>query len=79
VYPGFDADKPGAGRPFRFAAIMGLFLWTCHVLALVAKQNVPSAMTYIAMETGYLIIQFGLFALLLGFIYLREQFDRTQS
>ncbi len=69
IYPRYDTEHPGTGRAFRFAAITGLFLWTCHVLALVAKQNVPYAMGYIMMETGYLIIQFSLFAVLLGFIY----------
>ncbi|MEM7464363.1 MAG: hypothetical protein AAF362_16965 [Pseudomonadota bacterium] len=69
LYPRYDPDHPGTGRAFRFAAIMGLFLWTCHVLAFVAKQNVPFAMGYIAIETGYLIIQFSLFAVLLRLIY----------
>ena len=69
IYPRYDTKNPGAWRPFRFAAITGLFLWTCHVLAMVAKQNVPFAMGYILMETSYLIIQFSLFAVLLGYIY----------
>ena len=38
-------------------------------LALVAKQDVPNAGGFIVMETGYLVVQFGLFALVLGFIY----------
>lgn len=46
-----------------------MFFWTSHVLAFVAKQNVPNAVGFVMMETGYLIAQFGLFALLLGFIY----------
>lgn len=31
------------GEPNVLAGLMGLFFWTSHVLALVAKQNVPNA------------------------------------
>lgn len=69
IYPLFHTGSAGFARAFQFAGLMGLFFWTSHVLALVAKQNVPNATGFIAMETGYLIAQFGLFALLLGLIY----------
>ena len=66
IYPLFRPGRAGFGRAFQFAGLMGLFFWTSHVLALVAKQNVPNAGGFIAMETGYLVAQFGLFALVLG-------------
>ena len=69
IYPLFRSGRAGFVRAFQFAGLMGLFFWTSHVLALVAKQNVPNAGAFIAMETGYLVAQFGLFALVLGFIY----------
>jgi len=69
LYPLFRSGSVGFVRAFQFAGLMGLFFWTSHVLALVAKQNVPNAGGFIAMETGYLVAQFGLFALVLGFIY----------
>ncbi len=69
IYPLFQSGNAGFVRAFQFAGLMGLFFWTSHVLALVAKQNVPNAVSFIAMETGYLVAQFSLFALLLGFIY----------
>ena len=69
IYPLFHSGSAGFARAFQFAGLMGLFFWTSHVLALVAKQNVPNTMGFIVMETGYLVAQFGLFALLLGFIY----------
>lgn len=69
IYPLFQSGGAGFARAFQFAGLMGLFFWTSHVLALVAKQNVPNAGSFIVMETGYLIIQFGLFALVLGLIY----------
>lgn len=69
IYPLFHTGSAGFVRAFQFAGLMGLFFWTSHVLALVAKQNVPNAGGFIAMETGYLAIQFGLFALVLGLLY----------
>lgn len=69
IYPLFHPGSSGFVRAFQFAGLMGLFFWTSHVLALVAKQNVPNAVGFIALETGYLIAQFGLFALVLGLIY----------
>jgi len=69
IYPLFHTGSAGFVRAIQFAGLMGLFFWTSHVLALVAKQNVPNAGGFIAMETGYLAIQFGLFALVLGLLY----------
>ena len=69
IYPLFHSRSAGFVRAFQFAGLMGLFFWTSHVLALVAKQNVPNAGGFIAMETAYLIAQFGLFALVLGLVY----------
>ena len=73
IYPLFHTGSAGFVRAFQFAGLMGLFFWTSHVLALVAKQNVPNATGFILMETGYLIVQFGLFALLLGLVYRGEE------
>jgi hypothetical protein len=69
IYPLFHTGSVGFVRAFQFAGLMGLFFWTSHVLALVAKQNVPNAGGFILMETGYLALQFGLFAVALGLIY----------
>lgn len=69
IYPMFQLGREGLARAFMFAGLMGLFFWTSHVLALVAKQNVPQAGTFILMETAYLCFQFGLFALALAFIF----------
>lgn len=69
IFPLFHTGSAGLMRALQFAGLMGLFFWTSHVLALVAKQDVPNASGFIAMETGYLVLQFGLFALALGLIY----------
>ena len=69
IYPYFQSGLVGWAHAFQFAGLIGLFFWTSHVLALVAKQNVPNAVSFVFMETGYLMLQFGLFALWLGFLY----------
>ena len=69
IYPKFHSGSDGFARAFQFAGLLGLFFWTSHVLALVAKQNVPNAGGFVLMETGYLVVQFGLFALVLGLIF----------
>ncbi len=73
IYPLFRSGRAGFVRAFQYAGLMGLFFWTSHVLALVAKQNVPNAGGFIVMETAYLVAQFGLFALALGLIYQRVE------
>ncbi|WP_298937468.1 hypothetical protein [uncultured Ruegeria sp.] len=72
IYPMFRLGREGYGKAITFAGLLGLFFWTSHVLALVAKQNVPQAGTFILMETAYLGLQFGLFALALGYIFRGE-------
>ena len=72
----FPMMKP-AGSSFRrgisFALITGAFFWTSHVLAFVAKQQVPGASAFIWMETLYLVLQFGVFGLCIGFIHREEK------
>ncbi|WP_170605599.1 hypothetical protein [Ruegeria arenilitoris] len=59
-------------RAFQFSSLMGIFFWTSHVLAFVAKQNVPNAGGFVLLETGYLALQFGIYAFLLSLIYRAE-------
>ncbi len=69
IFPLFHTGSVGATRAFQFVGLMGLFFWTSHVLALVAKQNVPNAADFILMETLYLAIHFGLYAVALAVIF----------
>lgn len=73
IYPLFHTGKTGFHRAFQFTGLIGLFFWTSHVLALVAKQDVPNTGGFIVMETGYLILQFGFYALILGLIYRTDE------
>ena len=54
---------------FDYVAIVGGFFWTSHVLAFVAKQSVEQAGLFVAMETFYLVLQFGVYGLILRWVY----------
>ena len=56
-------------RGLKFALITGAFFWTSHVLAFVAKQEVPGVSAFIWMESLYLMLQFGVFGLIIGIIH----------
>jgi hypothetical protein len=56
-------------RGLKFALLIGVFFWTSHVLAFVAKQSIQDVTTFVLMETFYLVLQFGLFGLLIGLIH----------
>ena len=54
-----------------YVGVMGGFFWTSHVLAFVAKQEVGQAPLFIAMESFYLLLQFGCYGLVLWWVYRR--------
>ena len=69
LFPLFKLEGSDVGRGLKFSLWIGVFFWTSHVLAFVAKQNVQNVTEFVAMETFYLVLQFGLFGLLIGLIY----------
>ncbi|MYA95852.1 MAG: hypothetical protein F4X91_05530 [Nitrospinae bacterium] len=73
LFPMLKAEGSSFQRGFKFALITGAFFWTSHVLAFVAKQQVPGASAFIWMETLYLALQFGVFGLCIGFIHREEK------
>ena len=68
-FPLFKIKGNGVKRGLKFALWIGVFFWTSHVLAFVAKQSVQNVTQFMAMETFYLALQFGVFGVLIGFIY----------
>lgn len=64
---------PFAGRPIvrgiKYGLVLGAFLWTTHVLAFVAKQATTDAWLFVAMESVYLLLQFGVYGVLIGLIF----------
>lgn len=61
------------GKPItkgiKYSLLVGVFFWTSHVIAFVAKNAVKGSILFIFMETVYLLIQFGIFGILIGVIY----------
>jgi hypothetical protein len=72
LYPIVALSGIGLRRGLKFAAIIGFFFWTSHVLAFVAKQAVAQAPLFVVMETGYLAVQFSAFGFFISRIYGRE-------
>ncbi|GAA6208824.1 hypothetical protein NBRC116601_21170 [Cognatishimia sp. WU-CL00825] len=72
LYPHYQPGTSGAKKVARFVLLIGLFHWSLHVLALMAKQNVPNAMLFLGMESLYLVFQFGLTAIVLFFVHERD-------
>ena len=56
-------------RGLKYALVMGLFFWTSHVLAFLAKQTINLPISFLVMESFYLILQFGVYGILIGIIY----------
>jgi len=69
LFPLVRLGGPPLFRGLKFALLLGVFFWTSHVLAFIAKQSVPDALSFAVIESVYLTLQFGLFGLLLGAIY----------
>lgn len=71
LYPYVKFRGNGVGRGLKYSLLMGSFFWTSHVLAFVAKQVISSPFVFIAMESFYLFLQFGIYGVLIGVIYSR--------
>jgi hypothetical protein len=64
-------------RGLKYSVFIGMFFWTSHVLAFVAKQVVDNSILYIVMESFYLLIQFGVYGVLIGLIYKIKSKDNS--
>ncbi len=53
----------------EYALITGLFLWSTHVLAAIAKNSKLRHLEFVTMETVYLAIQFVVYGVLLSLIF----------
>lgn len=69
LFPMFKLTGNSIVRGLKFVALIGAFFWTSHVLAFIAKQAIQDAPLFVAMETVYLVLQFGLFGVLIGLIF----------
>jgi len=69
LYPYVAFSGKGIVRGLKFSMVVGIFFWSSHVLALIAKQTMESPLVFIAMESFYLVFQFGIYGMLIGAIY----------
>ncbi len=58
----------GMVRGLKFSSLVGVFFWTCHVLAFVAKQEVSRPFLFAGLETLFLMLQFCCFGVLIGLL-----------
>ena len=65
LYPFVSFQGKRSVRGLRYSALIGLFFWTSHVLGYVAKRDMDSSILFIFMESAYLILQFGVFGILI--------------
>ena len=69
LYPYVKFSGSPVVRGTKYAMLLGLFFWTSHVLAFLAKQSVDNAVLFLAMESFYLLLQFGFYGVFIGLIY----------
>lgn len=71
LYPYVKFSGNGSVRGLKYSLLIGVFFWSSHVLAFVAKQLIQNAVGFVAMESFYLLLQFGIYGVLIGNIYNR--------
>lgn len=64
-------------KGLKFSCIVGLFFWSSHVLAFIAKQVVASSLSFALLESFYLVLQFGIYGVLVGLIYKNVQSENV--
>ena len=52
-----------------YSLVMGLFLWSVHVLATMGKSSKVRHFEFFAMETVYLAIQFLIYGVAISYIF----------
>ena len=58
-------------RGIKYALFMGIFFWTCHVLAFAAKNAESNTSLFYVFESVYLTLQFGIYGVIIGKVYAR--------
>lgn len=69
LYPLVKFTGEGVVRGLKYSFLIGAFFWTSHVLAFVAKQVVDNSLSFVMMESFYLLMQFGIYGICIGLIY----------
>lgn len=69
LYPYTNFEGKNSKKAMKYVGVIGLFFWTSHVLAFIAKEPMQNAPLFFAMESFYLILQFGFYGIILGHIH----------
>ena len=69
LYPHIFTGGPFLSEGLRFGLLMGLFIASSAVFAEAAKQRVTSLPIWLALESAYYLIQFGLSGIAIAFVY----------
>lgn len=72
IYPFLCRNRSLISGALTFAAVMGGYHWTAHVLAAAAKHPIAPLTTWFSLETFYLAIQFTLGGFMLAVVYRRS-------
>ena len=68
-YSVLNANHSSLRTGISYALLMGLFLWSVHVLATMGKSSKVRHFEFFAMETVYLTIQFAVYGALISRIF----------
>ena len=67
-YSVLNVDHSALITGICYALVMGVFLWSVHVLATMGKSSKVRHFEFFAMETVYLAIQFFIYGVLISYI-----------
>ncbi len=68
-YSALPVDHSSLQTGISYALLMGLFLWSVHVLAAMGKSSKVRHLEFFVMETVYLTIQFAIYGALISRIF----------
>lgn len=68
-YSVLSVDHSALSAGICYALVMGLFLWSVHVLAAMGKSSAVRHFEFFWMETAYLALQFGVYGILISYIF----------
>jgi len=69
VYPMFPKGGSLLAEGLKFGLVLGAFIASSAVFAEAAKQKVASLPTWLALESTYYVIQFGLAGIAIALVY----------
>lgn len=72
LYPVFYKGGSPAKEGLEFGVLIGALMASIAVFAEAGKQNVSSLTTWLAFETTYYLLQFGVLGVIMGLIYGRS-------